>query len=404
MNQVDTEWMREQCESSGISVANDLSSSTITVINSCAVTSGAEKDVARWVRKAVNAEKDVIVAGCITKDYADRLKKEYGVSAFLFGGARKRIVTALNQIASGTDVVKWTETADLKFSGITGMNGRTRGFLKIEEGCSGSCSYCIIPVVRGRKIISRPIEMVIDDVENLLSGGYREIVLSGTDIGSYGKDLGTSLYELLRQLIAIDKEFRIRISSIGITALDSNLISLLGSVKICRHLHISLQSGSDKILSLMKRPYSAAMYKKKIENLINKIPDIAIGTDIIVGFPGEDDKEFLKTVSFTMDMPFVYLHPFSYSPRKGTDSYDQPFEKSAQKERVKLLKDIVNKKNIKYRKRFLGKQVRILAENEHSGRTSYYFPVFLQNRLKRGDFYDVTISNVTDHDTGAAIL
>ncbi|NOZ83737.1 MAG: MiaB/RimO family radical SAM methylthiotransferase [Epsilonproteobacteria bacterium] len=404
MNQVDTEWMREQCESSGIFVANDLRSSTIAVINSCAVTSGAEKDVARWVRKAVNAEKDVIVAGCITKDYADKLREEYGVSAFLFGGARKRIVTALRQIASGSDVQQWTENADLKFSGITGMKGRTRGFLKIEEGCSGSCSYCIIPVVRGRKIISRPIEMVIDDVENLLSGGYREIVLSGTDIGSYGKDLGTSLYELLRQLIAIDKEFRIRISSIGITALDRDLISLLDSVKICRHLHISLQSGSDKILSLMRRPYNTAVYKKKIENLINKIPDIAIGTDIIVGFPGEDDKEFLKTVSFVMDMPFVYLHPFSYSPRKGTNSYDQPFEKSAQKKRVKLLKGIVNKKNIKYRKQFLGKQVRILAEDEHSGRTSYYFPVFLQDRLKRGNFYDTTICNVTDHDTGAAIL
>ncbi len=404
MNQVDTEWMREQCETGGISVANDLSSSTIAVINSCAVTSGAERDVARWVRKAVNAEKGVIVAGCITKDYADKLREEYGVSAFLFGGARKRIVTILKQIASGSDVQQWTEAADLKFSGITGMNGRTRGFLKIEEGCSGSCSYCIIPVVRGRKIISRPIKMVVDDVENLLSGGYKEIVLSGTDIGSYGKDLGTSLYELLKQLIAIDKEFRIRISSIGITALDSDIISLLGNVKICRHLHISLQSGSDKILSLMRRPYSTAMYKKKIENLIKKIPDIAIGTDIIVGFPGENNKEFLKTVSFVMDIPFVYLHPFSYSPRKGTESYDQPFEKSAQKERVKLLKGIVNRKNIKYRKQFLSKQVRILAENEHSGRTSYYFPVFLQDRLKRGDFYDVTIRNVTDHDTVAVIL
>jgi len=305
--------------------------------------------------------------------------------------------------ASGKSV-ELAEDTDMKAPGISFMSGKTRGFLKIEEGCTHRCSYCIIPALRGRKIVSRPIDMVVDDVKTLLYNGYKEIVISGTDIGAYGKDLGYSLYELLRSLILIEGDFRIRISSIGVIDLNDNLISLMENEKICRHLHISLQSGSDKILSLMRRPYNTAFYGKKIGAVINRVPDIAIGTDVIVGFPGEDEDEFKKTADFVSGMPFVYLHPFSYSPRIGAESYSWQYEKSAQKQRIKVLKAIVNKKNLIYRRQFLGRQVKVLAENEKQGRTSYYFPVSLPHGLKRGFFYDALIRNVDYDNTQADIV
>jgi len=403
MNQVDTEWMRQQCQKSGVAVMDTLDDSTIAVVNSCAVTSRAETDVARWVKKAVAKNKSVIVTGCLTKECAVRLKESFGVSSFLFGGARGKIAYAVRQVASGKSV-ELADDTDMKAPGISFMSGKTRGFLKIEEGCTHRCSYCIIPALRGRKIVSRPIDMVVDDVKTLLYNGYKEIVISGTDIGAYGKDLGYSLYELLRRLILIEGDFRIRISSIGVIDLNDNLISLMENEKICRHLHISLQSGSDKILSLMRRPYNTAFYGKKIEAVVNRVPDIAIGTDVIVGFPGEDEDEFKKTAGFVSDMPFVYLHPFSYSPRIGAESYCWQYEKSAQKRRIKVLKAIVKKKNLIYRRQFLGRQVKVLAENEKQGRTSYYFPVSLPHGLKRGFFYDVLIRNVDYDNTQADIV
>ncbi len=402
MNQIDTEQMREKCEEGGISVVNTIGEAEIAVINSCAVTKGAEKDVRRQVRKAADGHKNIIVTGCITDSYADFLKDRFDVQAFLFNGAIKRITNAVRQVSEGNRL-RWSAPADMADAGISGMSEHTRGFIKIEEGCPHRCSYCIIPMLRGSRITSRPHNMLIDDVKRLLSNGYKEIVISGTDIGSYGKDIGSSLSALLSEIVNIDGDFRIRISSIDVIDVDDKLISILKNHKICKHLHISLQSGSDKILKLMRRPYNTDFYKKKIEHLTETMPEIAIGTDIIVGFPEEDECEFKKTERFVQSLPFIFLHPFSYSPRIGTESFSLKYDKHSQKERIKRLKNIVYEKNLMYRKQFLDKTVKILAERDNSGKTDYYFPVHVDSHLQRGEFYNVVIKNISGDKTEAVI-
>lgn len=403
MNQIDTEQMREKCVNAGIDVVDTIADAEIAVINSCAVTKGAEKDVRRQVRKAADGKRNIIVAGCITDEYANFLKDQFGVKAFLFNGALRMITDAVEQVLDGNRF-KWKAPSNMTGIGISGMSEHTRGFVKIEEGCSHRCSYCIIPMVRGSQVTSRPLNMLIDDVKRLVLNGYKEIVISGTDIGSYGKDTGSSLHTLLSYLTAIDGDFRIRISSIDAIDIDDTLIGILKNHKICRHLHISLQSGSDRILKLMRRPYNTGTYREKIENLVDNIPDIALGTDIIVGFPGEDECEFQKTEKFVQSIPFVFLHPFSYSPREGTESYSLKYDKYSQKERIKELKDIVYEKNHRYRRQFLGKTVKILAERDNAGKTEYYFPVHVGNaNLQRGKFYCVAVKSVSNDKTEAII-
>jgi len=220
MNQIDTEQMREKCEEGGISVVNTIGEAEIAVINSCAVTKGAEKDVRRQVRKAADGHKNIIVTGCITDSYADFLKDRFDVKAFLFNGAVKRIASAVQQVSEGNRL-RWSAPADMADVGISGMSEHTRGFIKIEEGCPHRCSYCIIPMLRGSHITSRPHNMLIDDVKRLLSNGYKEIVISGTDIGSYGKDIGSSLSASISlSIVNIDGDFRIRISSIDVIDVD----------------------------------------------------------------------------------------------------------------------------------------------------------------------------------------
>jgi len=271
---------------------------------------------------------------------------------------------------------------------VTQFPGHTRAFLKVQDGCNSFCSYCIIPYARGRSR-SLPEEDVMEQICKLSSSGYREIVLTGIHLGHYGHDLspGTSLLELLKKIEDHNAIERLRISSIEpMEVTDEMIAHIKDSSIICRHLHIPMQSGDNKILNSMKRNYDTDRFRSRIEKIINAIPGMAIGIDVLVGFPGEGEEEFKNTREFIESMPLAYLHVFPYSKRPGTEASTLPdhVQESLKKERGKILRDIGKRKRIEYNRRFIGKELSVLVENTKDretgsmkGFSDNYIPVLI---------------------------
>ncbi len=273
--------------------------------------------------------------------------------------------------------------------------GKSRYFLKIQDGCEQFCSYCIIPYTRG-KLWSKPENEVIDEVECAINDGYQEIVLCGIHLGLYGQEVKSrklkvksDLKALLKKIIKINKLFRVRLSSIEITEVSDDLIKLMaGSDKICKHLHIPLQSGSDRILKLMKRPYSTKYYENKIKKIRKLMPDIAITTDVMVGFPGETAVEFKKTYGFIKKMKFSRLHVFPFSAHEKTPAAKLP-GRVGEIEKIKCAK-ILRKLGVglanDYKDKFKDKILDVLVEKSNGkkfiGKSQYYFDAeFTKNKI-----------------------
>jgi len=271
---------------------------------------------------------------------------------------------------------------------------RTRAFIKIEDGCNNFCSYCIIPYVRGR-CRSKKFDVVLREVNSLVSNGFKEIVLTGIHTGNYGKDINRSFSELLEEILKIDKLLRIRISSIEITELDDKFFELLKNDKLCNHLHIPLQSGCDKVLKLMNRKYDTKYFLDVVDRIRKLRPDISLTTDVIVGFPNEDDNDFLETVSFVKKVGFSKIHVFPYSKRDGTvASRMEQIDEKIKKERVKVLLEVSNDLKDQYEASWIGKNEKVLIEKKDNysyGHTSNYLYLKLDGG-EENEILDVTIT------------
>jgi threonylcarbamoyladenosine tRNA methylthiotransferase MtaB len=271
---------------------------------------------------------------------------------------------------------------------VTKFPGHTRAFLRIQDGCNSFCSYCIIPYSRGRSR-SLPEKDVLDRIEILRKAGHSEIVLSGIHLGAYGEDLSppADLLTLLKKIEENKTVERLRLSSIEPTEVTDGMIFHIRDSKIiCPHLHIPLQSGDDKILSLMERNYDTEFFRGLIKKVLNAMPDIALGIDVMVGFPGEGEKEFSNTVKFIEEIPVAYLHVFPYSKRPGTRSSDLPGEvaENVKKERAKILRIVGKNKRTAFAERFIGKNLSVLIEDKkdkdtelQKGFSENYIPVLI---------------------------
>ena len=365
----------------------------IYIINTCTVTQKADYRSRQTIRKAIRKGPDakVIVTGC----YAERVPEELkaiGACTVIGNRVKNQIKRYLDNITKENELPAYgtvgTDNGTFRCR-ATFHTGRTRAFLKIQEGCNYKCSYCIVPIVRG-KSQSASIKNVCEEVKALIDGGYKEVVLTGIQLGAYGEDLkpNTNLYELLKELLKIDGNFRLRLSSIEPQDITQEIIEIIkSSPKICRHLHIPLQSGDDRILNAMGRGYTTAYYKELVMSLINNIPDIGLGTDVIVGFPGESEKHYHNTYNLLNDLPLSYFHIFSYSDRPNTPIYrlkdKVPFKKT--KGRNKQLQLLSEKKGIAFKNSMIGKQVEVLVENKSissgyiKGLTGNYLRLNLKN-------------------------
>jgi threonylcarbamoyladenosine tRNA methylthiotransferase MtaB len=359
--------------------------------------------VRRVLRK--NPEAFVLVTGCYAQLRPEEIGEIHGVDAVLGSKEKFNLFTILNDFKKSElaciHVGSLNNVTDFGDAHSTDADSRTRAYFKIQDGCDYKCTFCTIPLARGSSRSMNP-QYAVDEFKSLIDQGYKEIILTGVNVGDYGKSLDYNFFKLLSNFINIEGDFRIRISSIEPNLLTDDIINLIAEEKkLCNHLHIPLQSGSQNILQAMQRRYSVKDYEKVILNANEKIENLGIGVDVIVGFPGETENHFIETHNFLRDLPISYLHVFTYSERPGTNAINLPgkVEITERKRRNKILRILSEKKKHQFYEQMLGKDLDILFEdelvdNKMKGFTSNYVRVI--NEHDQSFINKLTSVNLTE--------
>lgn len=393
VNQCDSAALAENLQSAGFSLVPFNAFADAYVINTCTVTASADFQARQLIRRALkkNPLARVIVTGCYAQTQPRMLADIEGVTHVVGNDRKHKIAELLGQpvpdsprILAG-DIFLQTRFPSAPASKLT---GRTRAFFKIQDGCDAYCSYCIVPFARGPSR-SLPLPGVLDGARNFIAQGFREIVLTGIHLGDYGRDLkpATSLTCALEGLLSQNPTTRFRLSSIEPNEISDELLALPEHYQnLCPHLHIPLQSGDDGILKRMKRRYDTAFYRDLLDRVTRTWADVAIGIDVLAGFPGEGEKEFRHTLELLEKLPAAYLHVFPYSERPGTASVElQPkVPAMVKKERAIALRALGAKKREAFARRSLGKILPVLVEQARDKNTGLargfshnYLPVLL---------------------------
>ncbi len=372
LNFAETSTIGEEFKKHGFEIVEFGEPSDVCVINTCSVTENADRDCRRAVKKALKISPNafIIVTGCYAQLRPDEIAQIEGVDLILGSNEKFKIFDYVGDFQKNYHaqifISPIVDTDEFHIASSTPASDRTRAFLKIQDGCDYNCSYCTIPLARGGSR-SPKIDIIVERAKVLAQLGYKEIVLSGVNVGDYGRKIGTNLFELVKSLEKIDGIERIRTSSIEPNLLNEEMIDyFINSEKICNHFHIPLQSGSDEILRKMRRRYNTKLYRSKVECIKEKDPDACIGADVIVGFPGEDEKHFEMTYNFINDLPISYLHVFTYSERPNTDAVNLP-DKVPMDERHKrseMLRNLGLKKKVAFYRQMVGKILDVLWEGE----------------------------------------
>ena len=394
VNQFESEALLDALEQRGYTIVPFGKSADITIINTCAVTQRADFQSRQMVRRASRSNPNtlIIVTGCSPQVEPDAFIKMKGVGYLLGNGEKNQIPGFLPLMQKGEfpRVQVGNVQKEILFSEtpLHSFHRHTRAFLKIQDGCNAHCSYCIVPRARGRSR-SLPPKRIIENLRDLQEKGFKEVVLTGIHLGAYGQDLNPpfSLKKLIGQLEKEGTPDRIRLSSIEPGDFSSELISALSqSNKICPHLHISIQSGDDEILEKMNRDYDCFFLSDLIQELHSRIPNLSIGADVIVGFPGETEEKFKHTYQLIESLPFSYLHVFPFSRRKGTPAFQFPQggDEKEIKRRAETMRELGKQKRQAFYRQFLNQELEVLIEDRREkgtgrwrGFSRNYIPVFL---------------------------
>lgn len=395
VNQYESNMMKERMLSSNFFYVENMNEANIIIVNTCSVTNVADKKCLKMIRRIKREYPNsiLVVAGCSSQNKQE-IYENLDIDILIGNKDKSKIDVLLKEyIETHKRYVKFYNDRNLEFEDmlISDYN-HIRAFIKIEDGCDNFCSYCIIPYVRG-SVRSKNFETVIKEAKLLTQKGHKEIVLTGIHTGHY-MDNNHDLTDLINELSKIEDLLRIRISSIEITELNDKFLNMLSeNKKVCDHLHIPLQAGSDEILKKMNRKYDLKYYEEKIKKIRMIRPDISITTDIIVGFPYETDELFNETLEFSRKMNFSKIHVFPYSIRLGTSAANMPnqVDESIKKERVKKLMDLSGTMEKEYYNKFVGKELDILVEecdnNVSIGHSSNYLMIRLNEKLEVGQIY-----------------
>ena len=395
VNQYESNMMKEKMLSSNFFYEENMSDANIIIVNTCSVTNVADKKCLKMIRKIKREYPNalLVVAGCSSQNNQN-VYEALDVDILLGNKDKSKIAELIKEyLDTEKKYVKFYNERNLDFEDmLINDYNHVRAFVKIEDGCDNFCSYCIIPFVRG-SVRSKDFDTVIKEAKLLTEHGHKEIVLTGIHTGHYMSN-NHDLTDLINELSKIDDLLRIRISSIEITELNDKFLEMLKiNKKVCNHLHIPLQAGSDEILKRMNRKYDLAYYEEKINKIRGIRPDISITTDIIVGFPYETDELFSETLEFSKKMNFSKIHVFPYSIRVGTAAASMPnqVDEVTKKVRVKKLMALSEKQEKEYYEKFKGKELDILVEecdnNVSIGHTSNYLMVTLNENLLVGKIY-----------------
>lgn len=399
VNSYESNFMKEALVKNGFSFCNLNEKCDILILNTCTVTDTSDKKSLKEVRrlKRENPNAILVVCGCSVQN--DKTKyDDLGINILMGNINKSNIVGIIEKYLDDKTPVEYVaKTRDLPFENMeVDISDHTRAYIKIEDGCDNFCSYCIIPFVRGKKR-SKDFSLVLREVQHLANNGYKEIVLTGIDTGGYESN-GKDLTDLIHEMSKINGIERIRQSSIEITQINEKFINeLKNNNKICDHIHIPLQSGSDSILKLMNRKYDLKYFFDKIDMIRSVRPDISITTDVIVGFPGETEEMFLETMETCKKINFSKIHAFPYSERKGTKAsmMDGKVPEIVKHERVKKLLELSDSLEKSYYDKFKGKKLDVLIEevNEFGskGHTSNYLMVHTNEKLQKGEIYNLIV-------------
>lgn len=372
LNYSETSSIGSQFLSNGFTIVDSKDQADVYVLNTCTVTENAERECRQVVRRFLRQNPDayILVTGCYAQLRPNEICSIKGVDAVLGSNEKFDLFSFVHEFKKNdlacVFVAPIESNNEFGHAHSSDADSRTRAYLKIQDGCDYTCSFCTIPLARG-KSRSMNLDEAAAEFKKLLDDDYKEIILTGVNVGDYGKSMNTDLYHLLLKLIAIDGEFRIRISSIEPNLLSEEIIELTSqSDKLCKHFHIPLQSGNPKILKAMQRRYKVEEYDCLIKKIKRRIPDAGIGVDVIVGFPGETHEDFLITHDFLRELPISYLHVFTYSERPDTKakSMKQKVDVVERRERNNILRILSDKKRNDFYNQMIGKNLQVLFENE----------------------------------------
>lgn len=404
VNLYESEYITDQFQKAGYEIVPFQEIADVYIINTCSVTNTSDVKSRKVIHQAIRRNPDacIVAIGCFIE--ANHDYHEDGVDILLGNANKSKVLEYVERYWQTKQKANYFVTPiPEKFDDMTMSTflGRTRAFIKIQDGCENFCSYCIIPYVRG-KCRSKNFQTVLEEIQNYVQHGYKEVVLTGIHTGNYGVDLGTDFAALLREIVKINGLVRLRISSIEITELTDEVLQIIrDNDVIVDHLHIPLQAGSDKILRLMNRKYDLAYFKQKMEQIREIRPDISLTTDIIVGFPSETEEDFQDTLSFVREVQFSKVHVFPYSRRSGTVAADmaEQVPGDVKKDRVRRLLALSKELETEYMKKFIEKTLPVLMEVNRTdyslGHTSNYLLVKVPGEYQSEDLVDVIITDVS---------
>lgn len=393
VNMYDTEAMAELFAKKGYEIVDFEEFAHVYLINTCTVTNLGDKKSRQMIRRAkrLNPQSVVVATGCYAQVASDEVSKIEGINIVIGTKNRSEIVeTVENYVAEKgvlntvSDIMGEKEFEPLQISRLT---NRTRAYIKIQEGCNRYCTYCIIPYARG-PIRSRKPEEVVAEVENLAQNGFKEVVLTGIHVASYGLDLGDiTLADIIERVHAVEGIERIRFSSMEPLAIDEEFVERMKALpKVCDHYHLSLQSGCNRTLKRMNRKYTAEEYAKACQRLRENFPNVAITTDIIVGFPDETEEDFKESLAFAEEMKLEKIHTFPYSPKRGTPAAKMKNQISGEikSQRSKEMIALSDKMNLDFLKSNIGETVPVLFEDMEKGywqgHTTNYIKVIVKSQ------------------------
>jgi len=377
MNHFETSALEEKFHSRGFELTDFKDKADVYIVNTCTVTNDADRTSRKILRQAKrrNPNAVVVATGCYAQVSPDKLAQMEEID-LVIGNSHKNAVYEIvenylnERLKDKVYIDNIFRENQFKTLPISTFFEGARPIIKVQEGCNSFCSFCIIPFARG-KVRSAKINEIVDQIKILVDRGFKEIVLTGTQLSQFGYDHKEgNLYQLLNEILKIDGLYRIRLSSMGINEIDDLLLDLITSEeKIAPHFHLSLQSGSNKVLADMKRNYTIEEYKDIVFKILERRNDVAIGTDIITGFPTETEEEFVESYVNVNEIPFAYMHIFTYSMRSGTsaEKFGDRVPPQQKKLRTNIMLRMAESKNIEFRKRFLNKEMEVLIISEKNG-------------------------------------
>jgi len=423
-NQHDTAEMQTLLEQEGFVMVNQREKADAYVINTCTVTQKSDTSSRQAVKKSLKLNPDALVVftGCYAQLNPEEAAALPGLDLVL-GNADKLDIAKL--LKTKLRLWKKSEVTEIVMSDIhkkrifrtipvKNFQGITKAFIKVQTGCDEKCSFCTVVRARG-KSVSDNRGNILNNIQETIDSGFKEITLTGINLGTWGIDTGEAFSSLVEDIIQLPGDFRVRLSSINPMEIDNDLIRLIAETeKICSHLHIPLQSGDNNILKKMRRNYTREQYIEVVYRAINTIPNLGLGADVIVGFPGETDAAFENTRKLIEELPFSYLHVFSYSPRRGTEAndYKDDVPGNIKKKRNKILTQLIEEKGLEFRNKSLNTIATVLIENQRDknsgklkGHTDNYIPISLDgpDPLKNC-LIPITLQNISGNFVEGCVL